>query len=97
MDMNETVSRPMTEEERVIAQLGWTELTIEQKVERMCAVLRSYEYLKNQLTSLQARVFELEQHQHSANGEIVIPYGKKNQGVMGGLSSGLKSPYNKLF
>lgn len=95
-------SRMMTDEERAIAEKGWTELTTEQKVERLCAVLRSHEYLVNQVQSLQNRLYELERHEHGQDGGIVIPYGMKNPqglGAVGGLVSGsnLNNSLNRLF
>jgi hypothetical protein len=37
--------REMTPEEKEIAQKGWNEITLEQKVERLAAILRGLEHL----------------------------------------------------
>jgi hypothetical protein len=95
-----SVFRMMTDEEREVAEKSWAELTTEQKVERLCVVLRSQEFLVNQVTSLQNRLFELERHEHGQDGGIVIPYGMKNPhglGLVAGNSSKPHSALNRLF
>src|SRR4051812_27002826 len=90
-------SRPMTDDEKVLAEKSWVELSPEQKIERLCSVLRSYEYLMHQFSSLKTTVFQLEQHQHGKDGEIVIPYGKKNSSGLSAGSERVYNPYNKLY
>src|SRR4051794_32454682 len=99
--MNNTssmASRPMTADELKVAELPWSELTTEQKVERLVMVLRSHEWPLSRLDAMTQDIHMLKNHHHGPAGQMLIPINNANASSgLGGLASGPKSPLNSLY
>lgn len=92
--------REMTEEEKVIAQKPWSELTSEQKVERLRINLMAMSHIPIALDSLQKDMGKIKRHQHGSNGQLLLPMDEFSEAKGLGLMSGTRlnnKEFNSLY
>ena len=89
--------REMTAEEKEIAQKRWEDITLEQKVERLRAILLGFEHLPMRVDSLVRDMGMLKKHQHAPDGSLVAPILQTGESAGGLLGAKLNPPYNSLY
>jgi len=80
------------EEARILRNKGWEELTQDERMERMRNKVKdNHSSLYRQISDLQKKIGQLENHSHKENGDVVVPFNRYNSGGDCGIAEALSS------
>lgn len=80
------------EKARILRNKGWDELNQDEKMERMRNKIKdNHSSLYRQISDLQRKISQLENHSHKENGDVVVPFNRYSSGAGYGTAKSLGS------